>query len=144
MKKLKILSIPAILFIVVLLAVSYNANAQRRLQKKIIGTWQICNADSVVENRLYNVNDKSRYKVITNNTFTLMDFSDGKKQVNGSTWGTCTLEKGVYTEFIQYTSPDFRSLLGRTYSYKIKIKDDLMFMDGINHDFREIWKKVKD
>jgi len=142
MKKLNVLFIPAILVCIVFLAVSYNANAQRRLQKKIIGTWQVCNPDSTVAKNLYNTVDKSRYKVITDETFMLMDFS-AKKQINGSLWGTYTLGKGDYTEFVQYTSPDFKNLHGGRYSYKIEIKDDLMIIYGINHESREIWKKVK-
>lgn len=144
MKRLKILFIPVILVCILLLAVSYNANAQRRLQKKIIGTWQICGSDSTVLTNLYNTADKSRYKVITNETFMLTDFAGEKKQINHSLWGTYTLKKGDYTEFVQYTSPDFINLRGGMYAYKIEIKDDLMIIYGINRESREIWKKVKD
>ncbi|MFB6341383.1 helix-turn-helix domain-containing protein [Saccharicrinis sp. FJH62] len=46
MRKLKILSIPVILICIVLMTVSYNANAQRRIHKKLIGTWQVVKIDN--------------------------------------------------------------------------------------------------
>ncbi len=144
MKKLKILSIPVILVCIVLLTVSYNANAQRRIQKKLIGTWQVCNPDSTLATKLYDSEDMSRFKVITNETFMVMDFTNARKQIHGTFWGTYTVEKGVYTEFIQYTNPNFSNVFGIMNSFKVEIKNDFMFIKGTNNDLDEIWKKVKD
>ena len=144
MKKLKILSVPVILVCIVLFTVSYNANAQRRIQKKLIGTWQVCNPDSTVAKDLYDAGDIARYKIITKETFMVSDFAPERKVVLNSFWGTYTVEKGVYTEFIQYTTPGFSNVFGVMNSFKVEIKKDFMFIKGTNNDLDEIWKKVKD
>lgn len=143
-KKLKILSVPVILVCIVLFTMSYNANAQSRIQKKLIGTWQLCNPDSIVAKNVYNKRDIAKYKIITKETFMLSDFTPDRKIVFNSFWGTYTVEKGVYTEFIQYTTPGYRNLFGEMNSFEVEIKKDFMFIKGINNDSDEIWKKVKD
>lgn len=142
MKKLSILSTPFILLLIFLLANSYDVNAQRRIQKKMIGTWAICNPDSTVATTLSNMDDCLRYKVISKESFMVFHFGKNNKRIYGTFWGTYTLNKGVYTEYVNYSN--YNDVRGVVNAFKVKINDDLMFVEGVNNDFIEIWRKIKD
>ncbi|WP_340112829.1 hypothetical protein [Maribellus mangrovi] len=141
MKKLKILTIPVILGCIVFLVACNN---QPSIQEKLIGTWQLCNPDGTVTTNLYDSEDMSRYKLITKETFMVMDFTNKSQQILGVINGTFTVENGVYNESIQYTNANFRGYLNKMNSFTIEIKKDYMFIKGTNNDLDEIWKKVKD
>lgn len=142
MKKKTILTVPVVMLCILFMASCFNADAQRRLQKKMIGTWQVCNEDSTLATKLSNMEDLSRYKVITKESFSVMHFGKQNKQVYGAFYGTYSLKKKVYTEKVMYTN--YGDVMGAENSFKVKVNKDYMFLTGINNDWSEIWKKVKD
>ncbi|SHG56145.1 protein of unknown function [Salegentibacter echinorum] len=109
----------------------------------LIGTWQMCNAAGEVEENLYGNKNQIRYKIISSDKFTLIDLNSKHKQVLNSFVGSYTIDKDVYTEHILYTNSNFNTLLGDTFSYKYKIEDDLLTIEGIGNPYNEIWKKVE-
>jgi len=109
----------------------------------LIGTWQICNSDGVVEENLYGNKNQIRYKVISSDKFTLIDLNSKYKKVLNSFVGSYTVNKNVYTEHILYTNSNFNNLLGDTYSYTYKIENDVLTIDGIGNPYNETWKRVK-
>ncbi len=142
MKKL-IPSIPFILICLVCLFISTNTTAQRKLHKKLIGTWQICNPDSTVATNFNNSNSLFRYKIITGETFMVSEIKKQNKQIQSALWGTYSVKNNKYSEFVQYANTKFEHVIGEMNSFDIKIDKDLMFIKGTNNDLNEIWKKVK-
>lgn len=109
----------------------------------LIGTWQMCDSNGVVEENLYGKIDHIRYKIISTDKFTLIDLLSKNKQVLNSFVGSYTVDKDIFTENILFTNSNFNSLLGNTYSYNYKIENDLLFIAGINNSYNEVWKRVK-
>ncbi len=140
MAKIKILStLVCLLFVLI----GSNANAQRRIQKKLMGTWQLCNADSTIAVNLYK-KGASRFKTFTKESVMACDFTNGKKQIVGVYYGTYEMSKGLYSETIKYTNGSYRNFLNNHGIFRIEIKKDLLFNRGANNMLNEIWKKVKD
>ena len=140
MKKLLILSVPIIL---IFLFIGFQSSAQRRLHKKMIGTWQLCNKDSTVNTNFWN-KGFIRYKTISENSFMNADIQKEHKTIHNTIWGTYLLKNHIYTEFVEYTSYGYNYALGQRNSFEVEIKGDLMFLNGLNEDYgRTIWKRVK-
>ena len=85
-----------------------------------------------------------KYKIISENSFINADIQKEHKTIYNTIWGTYLLKEHIYTEFVEYRSRGYNNLLGERNPYKVEIKGDLMFLNGLNDDDgRTIWKKVK-
>lgn len=144
MKKLTILSLPVILLAIIFFATSLDVSAKKVRKKDLIGTWQICNPDSTAATDVGQVDGVIRYKLITSESFMVTNINTSDKRILNSFWGSYTLEKNIYTEFIQYTDPSWRNIFGEKNSFEIYIKDNLLFIKGTNNPYQEIWIKVND
>ena len=72
------------------------------------------------------------------------DIHKEHKKVHNTIWGTYSLKKHIYTEFVEYRSYGYNDLLGERNPFEIKIEGDLMFLNGLNENCgKTIWKKVK-
>lgn len=141
MRKLTILSLPVILTTILILTINSDANARnKKIHKKdLIGTWQCCGLDSIPENIDGNVS----YKQISTNTITMSTINLSENLIVSSFCASYTLEKNILTEFIEYTdNGHWHKFLGKKNAFKIRIEGDLMFKEGVNNPYKEIWKRV--
>lgn len=144
MKKLKILSISTILMFALFVSISYSANGQNRLQKKLIGTWQLCKPDGTIDKNVYGFTNNSRIKIITKESFSGIAFNSSNNNTIGHFWGTYILEKGKLSEKIKHTSPNYSGWIGTTISFSVRVKKDYMYVTGLGSGINEVWKKIKD
>ena len=116
------------------------------LKDSLTGTWQMCNLkDSLVETNYSGRNGLVRYKIITPETFMVIDIQKDHKALYGAFIGTYTVDKNVYTEYLKYAGNGYQKYLGEKNSFTIKIKKGLLFIKAINNKYDdEIWAKVKD
>lgn len=145
MKKLSILTVSIILTFVMFFGFNYDAIAQRRLQKKMVGTWQICNPDGTFK-AAYGNENMMRYKIITKESFIVLDLMnkyDNKKVLNNFA-GTISAKNNIYTEFIEHATSGYSHYIGIRNSFTVEIKKDLMILKGVDNDIDEIWRKIKD
>lgn len=133
----------SIVFLLVLTIISCGTQKGNTVKNALIGTWQICNSEGVVEQNLYGNKDQIRYKIISSDKFTLIDLNSRYNKVLNSFVGSYTVDKNIYKEHILFTNSNFNNLLGDTYSYKYKIKDDLLTIEGIGNPYSETWKRVQ-
>ncbi len=127
----------------VLTTISCGIQKSSTAKNALIGTWQICNSDGVVEQNLYGNKDQIRYKIISTDKFTLIDLNSRYNKVLNSFVGSYTIDKNIYKEHILFTNSNFNNLLKDTYSYKYKVKDDLLTIEGIGNPYIETWKRVQ-
>jgi hypothetical protein len=136
MKKVRIISLALVLMF------CCSMPAISGLKSKIVGTWQLCNKFTQQVDTSYGETSQMRYKMITPTNFMVLEVKYDLKVLYGAFLGSYTLEKDVYTEFIDYAGSGYGLYLGQGNRFKIKIKGDLMFIKGINNPYEEVWKKV--
>jgi len=136
MKKVLILSLTLILIF------GCSLSALGSLKSKIVGTWQLCDKQTQQVDTTYNDFNQMRYKLITPTNFMVIEVKYYDKVLYGGFFGTYTLEKDVYTEFIDLTGTGYGIYQGKGNRFKIKIKGDYLYIDGINNPYSEVWKRV--
>ena len=57
--------------------------------------------------------------------------------------GTYTLKGNKYAESTKYASESRRSLINKTFHFKVHADADTLTQIGIDNDFNEVWKRVK-
>ena len=136
MKKVLALSLTLILIF------GCSLSASGSLKSKIVGTWQLCDKQTLQVDTTYNDFNQMRYKLITPTNFMVIEVKYYDKVLYGGFFGTYTLEKDVYTEFIDLTAVGYRLYQGQGNRFKIKIKGNLMYIKGLNNPYDEVWKRV--
>jgi len=136
MKKVLALSLTLILIFVC------SLSALAGLKSKIVGTWQLCDKQSMQVDTTYNDFNQMRYKLITPTNFMVTEVKYYDKVLYGGFFGTYTLEKDVYTEFIDLTGVGYNQYQGQGNRFKIKIKGDFLYIMGLNNPYNEVWKRV--
>ncbi len=145
MKKLTILSLPLILLSVFLIMSNFDANARTKKvrQKDLIGTWQLCsNKDSLPETNYNGKEGQVRYKLITPKSFMVVDVMVGSKEMYAAFMGNYTIEKSIYTEYLELAGQGYGHYLGAKNIFDVYIKDGLLFVRGANNHYNEIWVKL--
>jgi transcriptional regulator with XRE-family HTH domain len=145
MKKLTILSLPVILTAIIIFTSSIDVNARNKKirEKDLVGTWQLCSLkDSLPVTNYNGRKGQKRYKLITPETFMVVDFVDQPKKMYAAFMGAYNLKQNVYTEFLQYTGSGYEKYLGSKNSFDIYIEDGFMFIKGNNNSYNEIWMKI--
>lgn len=116
------------------------SHAQSTIDKaKLIGTWQ--QVDSL-GNPVRVSPDVSEYKIITPETFTVVQSINSKGFFIGIFLGTYTLENDTYVENICYTNPAAIKAIGTKNLFYATLKNDLFYISGINNPYKQIWKKI--
>ena len=115
---------------------------QSRLNKEIIGTWQMCKQDSTVNTNLFN-KGFVRYKIVSDKSFINVDIKQHQRDNYNTIYGSYELRDGIYTEFVETTSSGYKHFLGVKNPFNIKIVGDLMFLEYFSDRSIEIWKKLK-
>ncbi|MBD0832914.1 helix-turn-helix domain-containing protein [Aestuariibaculum sediminum] len=140
MRKLLILTAPLFIFLCLF---GLNASCQQKeLLAEIEGTWQLCGKDSLISTNVEGFG-KSRIKVISKGTFTVTEMKVKDSTLFADFVGSYKIEKNIYIEKILYTNPALRNYKGITNSFEYEIKDDLLFLKGVNNIYDEIWKRVE-
>lgn len=57
--------------------------------------------------------------------------------------GTYMIEGDVYTETVEYASPNMRPFLNKTFKFKLKIENDTLTQTGIDNPFTQVLKRLK-
>jgi len=111
----------------------------------LVGTWQICNMKTGQVDTCYGGQcGLIRYKIITPAKFMNVDIVPAKKIMFGAFSGGYDVANEVYTESIELTHPNYYSYLGQKNDFNIRLKDDILYIKGINNHYDEMWKRVKE
>lgn len=113
-------------------------------KNQFIGTWQICGPDSLVDNNRQGQKGLTQYKVITNETFTVLMIQKTNNLFSSVFTGTYSVKDGIYTENIQYSAPALNESVGSKNAFKSEIKNGFWIIKGINNPYNEVWKKIKE
>lgn len=144
MKKPSVSAIILLTIGMILFGICANAEAQSTPDKNpLMGTWQLCGQDSLISNRVNGIPGMSRYKIISDQTFIVADMNNDNKVFLGDFFGTYSVENNIYNEKIEYSHPSLKKFIGKTNSFYYEIKNDLLFIKGINNNFDEIWRRIK-
>jgi len=138
MKKLSVLSVLAVGTILFFSSLNTHAQNKAKLKESMQGTWQMCDsAGNVV------TTGNVRYKVITPETFVVLEVNKDTRNFSGDFVGTYTVgNDGEYTESIGYTYSCYSSYQNAKHVFKVEFKNDLMYVKGVNNPWTEVWKKV--
>ena len=136
MKKLLILS-AIIIGLVFLFSDFSKAQSSSFDKSKLVGTWKLCDSTGKTD-----LTGNGRYKIISSNTFAVVEADKKNNFFSGDFIGTYTLENDTYIETIDLTNPSMYQYKGLKNSFKIEFKGDLMYSKGIGNPYNEIWKRV--
>lgn len=133
-------SIIILLSICMLFLFGVKGNAQSTIDKsKLIGTWEQC--DSLGNAKPIGPSIKE-FKVITPQSFTVLQASKEKGVFMGIFFGTYSVENDTYIESLDFTMPQGTGDKGTKNLFYIVFKNDLMFIRGINNPYNQVWKKA--
>lgn len=105
----------------------------------LVGTWQ--QVDSLGQ-PLPIGNKMTEYKVITPQTFTVIQAFTEKSLFAGVFMGEYTLDGDTYIEKISLCSPNAVSMVGAKNMFTVFLKGDILSLHGINNMYRQYWKKL--
>lgn len=137
MKRNSLMSTSLLLICFVVFFASFTPSVEGKVNKKLIGTWTQCDKDG---KKLVFQNNISEYKIITDCQF-LVYQSDMTNAVMFFS-GTYSIDKDQYNENIKLVNPNYISQIGLTNKFKFKLKDGLLYIEGLNNTYNQIWKKV--
>lgn len=130
------------LFVLLFLFVGFGLNAQKGMNFKLVGTWQLSHTGT-------GQFDSSQYRVghihcktITPTNFMVFDLNPKDSTLYCAFYGTYTIENGVYTEYLDYVNPTLMSFKAVKNTFKIKLKENTLYFHGTNNDFDEVWTRV--
>jgi len=138
MKKLLILSALTISLVFFFTSISKAQGASTFNKTEFVGTWQLCNYEGIASST-----GTVRYKIITPETFVVVELNKDNNTYQSIFFGSYTLENGTYEETINFTSPALVSFKGLKNSFKLELKKDLLYSKGIGNPYNEIWKRIK-
>jgi hypothetical protein len=82
------------------------------------------------------------FKVITPQSFTVLQASKEKGVFMGVFFGTYTVENDTYIENLDFTLTQGNASKGTKNLFYVVFKKDLMFIRGINNPYNQVWKKA--
>lgn len=128
------------LFLVVL-----SVNAQQK-SSDILGTWKLLSY-RYGEGDIQIPNDSVKMiKLVTPSHFTWVHFATRNQIVGEVAGGTYVFDGVNYVENIDFGGHGMTSYINKKQSYKIKIKEDKIYLSGVmtdNQRIEEIWGKIK-
>jgi hypothetical protein len=125
------------IFMFLVLSGAYAQTSVERSQ--LVGTWQ--QVDSL-GNPLMAGKDFCEYKIITPETFSVVQVVKSKGYFISVFFGTYNLENDTYIENITYANPGAIKLLGTKNLFYFALKNNLMYVSGMNNPYKQIWKKI--
>lgn len=138
MKKQFILSILVLSF---LFAGAANVRAQDTIDRSsLVGTWQQC--DSTGKTLVMDAG-VIEYKMITPETFSVIQARKEDHICMVVFFGTYNIENDIYTEMLDFATPAMVMAKGGKNAFYISMKNDLLYIKGINNSYNQIWKKAE-
>lgn len=138
MKKRFILSLLVFSF---LIAGTANVRAQGTVDRsKLMGTWQQCDSTGKVI-----IGDAGviEYKMITPEAFSVIQARKEDHICMVVFFGTYNIENDIYTETLDFATPGMVMAKGGKNAFYISMKNDLLYIKGINNSYNQIWKKAE-
>ncbi|HLP04922.1 MAG TPA: hypothetical protein VK152_05775 [Paludibacter sp.] len=137
MKKTFLLPLAATCLLFVFSMKGFGQSIEKSL---LTGSWQQCDSTGkaivmdagVVE-----------YKLITPENFTVLQARKNDGVFMAVFFGTYSLENDTYTENLVYTAPGMLMARGGKNLFKISLKNNLLYLKGINNTYSQIWKKAE-
>lgn len=124
-----------------LFCISFTFAQQPVIERsQLIGTWE--QVDSLGNPVIFN-GGLSEYKIITPETFSVIQVLRSKGYMLGLFLGTYVLENDTYIENISYAIPNAASMVGSRNLFFIALKNDLLYINGMNNSYKQIWKKME-
>ena len=152
MKKINTLSTSTSCSILILVGIilfsisscSINVNTNSSLSDQVIGTWQYARLkDSAVVTNYFG-NGVSRRKIITPESFVVVDFIQQAKKMRAAFMGSYSIKNGVYEESVEYTGIGYEKYLNEKNTFEIKISGDYMTIKSTNNNYGlELWKRLR-
>lgn len=121
------------------LAVSGTYAQTSVANSQLIGTWQ--QVDSL-GNSVMADKDYCEYKIITAQTFSVVQITKSKGFFIGIFFGTYKVENDTYIENIIYANPGAVKMIGTKNLFYYSLKDNLLYISGMNNPYKQIWKKI--
>lgn len=143
MKKLTILSISCLGICTVILSACFSTKETVIKPNPIVGTWQILNSNGLRDTMYGNQPGLARYKMITNDNFINLDVRRKDNMMGACMSGPYTISNGVYTEIITTVGMGYNAFLNARNAFKYQLTDSVLYLNGINNNYNEVWKKVK-
>ncbi len=143
MKKLTILSIFFLTICTVVLSACFSARTVIHNQNTLVGTWQILNSKGVRDSMYNGQPGLIRYKMVTDNKFINLDVLYNQNLMYAGMAGTYSIYDNVYTETITTVGNNYGAYLGIRNTFKYKVVDSVLYVNGINNPYNEVWKRVK-
>ncbi|MDB5284926.1 MAG: family transcriptional regulator [Bacteroidota bacterium] len=143
MKKLSILSIILLSICTVVLSACLTTKKVVSNKNSIIGTWQILNSRGLLDSSYANQPGITRYKMISNDKFVILDVKYRESLMSAAMAGNYAIYDDVYTETIHTAGMGYSGFLGVRNTFKYKVTDSLMYINGLNNSYKEVWKRVK-
>jgi len=117
-----------------------GAYAQTSVDRsQLVGTWQ--QVDSL-GNPLMSNKDLCEYKIITPETFSVVQVVKSKGYFISVFLGTYNLENDTYIENITYANPGAIKMVGTKNLFYFTLKNKLLYVSGMNNPYKQIWKKI--
>lgn len=138
MKKNSKLSAPFILIGMILLFTTVSFSVEGKSIKKFIGTWTQCDKDGHIV--ALNQNNVREYKIITPDQFLVYQSNGTMAQMIFS--GTIRIDKDILSETLLVSTPSMVSENGKVNSFRFRFEKGLLFIEGTNNKYKQIWKKV--
>ncbi|MBL4561420.1 MAG: hypothetical protein JKX79_10600, partial [Labilibaculum sp.] len=131
MKKFICQSVVVLIFAIT----SVSCSVQKEIKQKnaLIGTWQFCTPNGEVISNRYGKDNHVTYKMISDKKFTVIDLQTEQRKVLNSFVGSYTVEKDMFTEFVQFASIGYKRHIAKKHSYNFSIKGDLLTIEGIDN-----------
>jgi hypothetical protein len=129
-----------LLTVIAVLVFTSFAICQTTIDKsKLVGIWE--QTDSI-GNSLDIGKGMREYKIITPETFTVIHAN----RLNGTFFslfiGSYSLENDTYVEVLNYVNPGAVKMIGTKNVFYLFLKNDLLYIVGINNPYKQIWKKL--
>lgn len=132
----------AALLVVLFLFVGFEMHAQKGMNYKLVGTWQLTHTGTgQMDSSMYRIGH-IHCKTITPTNFMVFDLNPKDSTLFCAFYGTYTIVNNVYTEYLDYVEPSLMSFKAVKNTFKIKLKDNILYFHGTNNDFDEVWKRV--
>lgn len=106
---------------------------------QLIGTWQQVDT---LGNPVMADKDYCEYKIITAQTFSVVQITRSKGFFIGVFFGTYKIENDTYIENILYANPGAVKMIGTKNFFYYSLKDNLLFISGMNNPYKQVWKKI--
>ncbi|GAB3936018.1 DUF4488 domain-containing protein [Mucilaginibacter myungsuensis] len=145
MKKFPFLILAFVALFITVNARSAKPDARNVADDALTGTWQLCNATTLQpDTAIGGKPGIKRFKFINNNKFLVIETRQGGAMLVGSFSGAYIIDGDNYVETIDLNAPN---IYGRPaqpkFSFKYKIKNGLLYVDGTDNGYHEVWAKVK-